>query len=257
MRADLFLFRYGYAKSRQAAKLSIISGFCSCDGRQLVKPADDIDESVQHEIIFTPAVKYVGRGGIKLEAALDAFSVDPSGKVCLDIGASTGGFTDCLLKRNARKVYSIDSGKNQLAQELRNDSRVVSLEGYNARYLNPSDVDGECELVVMDVSFISQTLIFPKIPACMTAEADLITLIKPQFECGPEYVGKGGIVKSSTARMNACLKVRNIVLTYGLFMTDIIASPVTGGDGNREFLAHFKLRNNHESLMLQPFNIDF
>ncbi len=239
MRADLYLFRRGFASSREAARKAILAGLCFVDGRKIGRPSEDIPEEGEHEVRYEPAVPYVSRGGLKLEAALDAFGVDPSGMLCLDIGASTGGFTDCLLRRGAAGVTCVDSGHGQLAEVLRRDPRVTSIEGKNARDLAPADVGGPFGLAVMDVSFISQTLILPRIPACLLPDGMLISLIKPQFECGPGAVGKGGIVKSPGARRAACVRVRDAAAACGLQMIGIAVSPVEGGDGNREYLAVF------------------
>lgn len=239
MRADLFLVRRGYAQSRESAKKSIEAGLCSIDGEKILKPSSEIDENTEHTVSCENSIPYVGRGGLKLEAALDAFRVNPSGLTCADIGASTGGFTDCLLKRGAVKVYAIDSGHGQLNPKLSEDKRVVSVEGLNARYLSYSDVNEKCGLAVMDVSFISQTLILPNLPEILTDDGLCITLIKPQFEAGRASVGKGGIVKNPKDRRASCEKVANAAASCGLYMSGLIRSPIAGGDGNVEYLALF------------------
>ncbi len=257
MRADMYLYKYGYAESREAGRKAIAAGLCVCDGKMILKPSENIDETAAHKIDYKPAVPYVGRGGLKLEAALDRFDIDPAGKDCLDIGASTGGFTDCLLRRGAKKVFAIDSGCNQLASKLKSDQRVVSIEGYNARNLSPSDIGVSCAVVVMDVSFISQTLILPRIPSCMTPDACLITLIKPQFECGRSMIGKGGIVRDSKARRDACRRVSDYARQCGLSLAGLMVSPISGGDGNREFLAYFKNDSVASGFDLSFFDIDY
>lgn len=239
MRADLYLFKAGYAKSREAARKSIEAGLVSIDGKSVSKPAYDIDVSVFHRVTFTEACPFVGRGGIKLDFALKSFGVDPSGCVCADIGASTGGFTDCLLGHGAAKVYAVDSGHGQLSAHLLEDDRVVNLEGVNARNLSSKEIPELCDLAVMDVSFISQTLIHPVIPALLKEDGILISLIKPQFEAGRDAVGKGGIVKRQDDRYRSAVKVSESAKSCGLYMCGLIVSPVTGGDGNREYLAIF------------------
>lgn len=238
-RIDIYLFSNGYAKSREAARKSIEAGFVFVDGKQIIKPSEKIDDTVDHIIEYKSAIPYVGRGGLKLEAALDAFKVDPSGKICVDVGASTGGFTDCLLKRGASKVFAVDSGKDQLDPILRNDKRVISLEGINARYIDSSVIPELLDIAVMDVSFISQTLILPALTALLDENAIAITLIKPQFECGRDAVGKGGIVKKSEHRIGAIRRVAYAAEACGLFLIDLIKSPILGGDGNVEYLGLF------------------
>ena len=238
-RIDVYLFSYGYAKSRESARKSIEAGLVFVDGRQVVKPSEKIDENVEHQIDYKNAIPYVGRGGLKLEAALDAFRVDPNGKVCIDVGASTGGFTDCLLKRGASRVFAVDSGRDQLDCDLRKDSRVVSLEGVNARYLSLEIIPEVVDIAVMDVSFISQTLILPAISSLLKANGIVISLIKPQFECGREAICKGGIVKKTEHRLGAVRKVAYAAEECGLHIIDVIRSPILGGDGNVEFLAFF------------------
>jgi 23S rRNA (cytidine1920-2'-O)/16S rRNA (cytidine1409-2'-O)-methyltransferase len=239
IRIDIFLFSNGHAKSREAARKSIEAGLVFVDGKQIIKPGEKIDESVEHTIEYKNAIPYVGRGGLKLEAALDAFSIDPANKKCIDIGASTGGFTDCLLQRGAAVVYAVDSGRDQLDPELRSDSRVISLEGVNARYLNSQIIPELMDIAVMDVSFISQTLILPSLSPLLTANGIAITLIKPQFECGREAIGKGGIVKKTEHRLGAVRRVAYAAEECGLHLIDIIRSPIFGGDGNMEFLGLF------------------
>lgn len=240
MRADLYVFTKGYAQSREAAKKSIEGGLCSIDGRVIKKPSEDIDGTTEHTVVCEKAIPYVGRGGLKLEAALDSFGVNPRGLVCADIGASTGGFTDCLLRRGAAKVFAIDSGHGQLSPLLLGDPRVVSLEGLNARNLSPDDLGTPCGLAVMDVSFISQTLIIPVIPALLEPDGICITLIKPQFEAGRGALGKGGIVKNPRDRRFACERVAAAGAACGLHLSGLIKSPIAGGDGNTEFLALWK-----------------
>ncbi len=240
MRADLYIFTVGKAKSRSAAKSLIEGGAVLLDGKALSKPSDDIDEAVEHTVEVTQTEKFVGRGGLKLEAALNAFGIDASGLDVIDIGASTGGFTDCLLQRGAKSVIAVDSGSGQLDVRLASDPRVTNIEKYNARELSCEIAPNGVDLAVMDVSFISQTLILPVIPNVLRPSGTVVTLIKPQFEAGRSAIGKGGIVKSKRDRLMSILRVRDAAALSGLYMTDIIVSPITGGDGNVEFLAKFE-----------------
>lgn len=240
IRVDVYLVTFGHSRSRESARRSIESGLVSIDGKVVKKPSEKIDEAAPHEVNCQNAISYVGRGGLKLEAALDEFCVDPSGLICVDIGASTGGFTDCLLKRGASRVYAVDSGHGQLASELQTDSRVVSIEGMNARFLTKEVIGESADLIVMDVSFISQTLIIPRFSQLLNDAAKAITLIKPQFECGRDAVGKGGIVKKPEHRLGAIRRVIASAEENGLFLNGLIRSPIEGGDGNVEFLALFE-----------------
>ena len=208
------------------------------DGKTVGKASEDISEQV-HEVKVTNALSYVGRGGLKLEAALDRFSLDVRNAVAIDVGSSTGGFTDCLLQRGAARVFAVDSGVGQLAASLRNDPRVVSMENCNARYLTPEQIGCRADLIVMDVSFISATLIIPQFPALLGETGSAICLIKPQFEVGRALIGKGGIVKDRGAHRLAVERVLDAGRAVGLKPVGFIPSPITGGDGNREFLVWF------------------
>ena len=184
-------------------------------------------------------MRYVGRGGLKLEAALDAFGIDARGKIALDIGASTGGFTDCLLQRGAKKVYAVDAGVGQLAKSLLDNPAVVSIEKLNARNLAPEHIDNTyVDLIVMDVSFISATYIIPQFPALIAEDGEAICLVKPQFEVGRAMIGKGGIVRDKAAHADAIKRVCTAAQSAGLFPIALIPSPIEGGDGNREFLLY-------------------
>ena len=238
MRADVYLTSTGHAVSRSRAKELIESGGVTVDGRLLKKASEEISEGA-HTVEVSNEPSYVGRGGLKLEAALDAFSVDVNGISALDIGASTGGFTDCLLQRGAAKVWAVDSGSGQLALPLRNDPRVISMENCNARYLTPESLGGVADLIVMDVSFISATLILPQFPRLLSEKGSAICLIKPQFEVGKAWIGKGGIVKDKKARRMAVEKVLDAGRLACLKPVGLIPSPIEGGDGNREFLVWF------------------
>jgi 23S rRNA (cytidine1920-2'-O)/16S rRNA (cytidine1409-2'-O)-methyltransferase len=186
----------------------------------------------------SPLTRYVSRGGLKLEAALSHWGLSPEGKLCADIGASTGGFTDCLLQHGAARVYAVDSGSSQLHPTLRQREDVVSLENTNARFLNEEDF-GKVDFVVMDVSFISQKLLYPAVSKILSLGGSFVSLVKPQFEVGRENIGSGGVVRSEKARL-ACLEsIGPAAEKYGLKLLDTIPSPITGGDGNVEYLALF------------------
>lgn len=233
MRLDLALVERGLATSREGAKKLILGGAVRRNGIVIQKANASVAEADTLEV--TQTLPFVSRGGLKLEAALNHFSIDPTGKNCLDIGASTGGFTDCLLQCGAHRVYTLDSGSNQLAEQLKNDVRVVWREKFNARYLQKTDIGAEIQLVVIDVSFISLALILPAARRVLE-NGDVVALIKPQFEVGRENLGKGGIVRDENLQRAAVEKIKNAALELGFQWRDVINSPIKGGDGNHEFL---------------------
>ncbi len=240
MRVDLFLTEKGYVSSRKKAQTLIEEGKVLIDGCTVKKSSQQINDG-EHtiEIMQSDEVRFVGRGGLKLESALDAFGISPRDKVALDIGASTGGFTDCLLQRGATKVYAVDAGVGQLAASLLANPSVISIEKMNARNLEPEHIDYTMvDLIVMDVSFISATYIIPQFPALMKEDAEAVCLVKPQFEVGRAMIGKGGIVRDATAHAAAIKRVCACAESVGLFPIALIPSPIEGGDGNREFLLH-------------------
>ena len=238
MRIDVYLSENGLAASRTEAKKFIDEGAVSVDGKIVKKASLDVSGS---ELIYVDKTvkEFVSRGGLKLKSALDGFGVDPSNKLCLDVGASSGGFTDCLLQRGAKHVIAVDSGSGQLAEVLRRDNRVTTVENYNARYMKADDLAYAPELAVMDVSFISATYIMPSLFEVLADGADFICLIKPQFEVGRSGLGKGGIVKDTKIRDLAVKRVMDFAADCGFESKGIIQSPIKGGDGNIEFLAHF------------------
>ncbi len=237
-RLDLTLVERGLCDTREKAQRAIMAGLVLVDGQKADKAGHKI--AADQVIELTAREKFVGRGGHKIEAALDAFDVDPSGRICADIGASTGGFTDCLLQRGATLVHAIDVGHGQLDWKIRQDPRVRVREGLNARHLKAEDLDPVPSLVVADVSFISLTLIFPPIFALLPPKSDMVVLIKPQFELGREEVGRGGIVRDEAARLRAVEKIRSFIESAGHQWRGLIPSPITGRDGNVEFLAHIQ-----------------
>lgn len=235
MRLDVYLTERGFAETRARAKRLIESGAVLLDGITVTKPAFDVDGE---PTVTVREDRFVGRGGEKLAAALTLFAVDPTGLRALDIGASTGGFTDCLLQNGAAEVVALDAGCGQLHPKLLADRRVINIEKYNARELDRRDV-GEVSLVVMDVSFISQTYILPRIPSVLTSDGRAITLIKPQFEAGRVALNKKGIVKSPRDRILAIKRVLEAAEACGLHCRGLAPSPVLGGDGNVEYLSLF------------------
>ncbi|MBQ9415578.1 MAG: TlyA family RNA methyltransferase [Clostridia bacterium] len=236
MRLDLYLSENGYAQSRNRAQHLIRSGLVLLDGRTVLSPSFEVDINALHRIQVTQDCPYVGRGGLKLEAALDAFGLSPCGAHALDVGASTGGFTDCLLQRGAAHVVAVDSGQSQLHESLRNDERVTSMEGQNARYLRPELLPYAPDFVVMDVSFISQTLLHPVLAGLCAPGAVLVSLIKPQFELTRKELDKHGIVRRQQDRDRAIARVTESAALCGFGQLRVMPSPIAGGDGNLEYL---------------------
>jgi 23S rRNA (cytidine1920-2'-O)/16S rRNA (cytidine1409-2'-O)-methyltransferase len=237
-RLDVALVERGLFDSREKARRAVMAAQVLVNGQVLTKAGASVSPDAKLEVVAKE--KYVGRGGFKIEGALDAFAINPAGRICADIGASTGGFTDCLLQRGAVQVFACDVGHGQLDWRLRQDPRVIVREGVNARYLQPGDLDPPPTLVVADVSFISLTLIFPAIFALLPQESDMVVLIKPQFELSKAEVGRGGIVRDEAARGRAVEKIRAFIAQSGHRWMGCIPSPITGRDGNVEFLAHLK-----------------
>ena len=233
LRLDQLLVGKGLFTSREQARRAIMSGQVIVGTRIAVKPSELLDEHAA--ITLKPTRKYVGRGALKLEAALDHFNIDVHGKTTLDIGASTGGFTDCMLQRGAKKVYAVDVGHGQLDWKLRNDPRVIVLEKVNARSLSLEHIPELVDLCVIDVSFISLTLILPNAFDLLTSAGVILALIKPQFELQPSDVGKGGIVRDPGLHRKAQDKIVAFVTHLGHVVTGIVPSAITGADGNQEF----------------------
>ncbi len=239
-RLDVFLTENGTVESRNRAQELIKSGAVTVNGSIVTKASYPTEPSDVIVLQSTSRCPYVSRGGYKLEAALKGFHVNPAGLVCADIGASSGGFTDCLLQHGAVKVYAIDSGRDQLHPSLQEDVRVISLENCNARYLSEHEIPEAVDLMVMDVSFISQTKLYASLVSFLKPRALLLSLIKPQFEVGRSGIGKGGIVRDEKKRREAVETVIAAALSYGLDCEAVIPSPIRGGDGNVEFLACFR-----------------
>ena len=239
MRADVYLSGFGHTQSRKKAQDLIDAGAVRIDGQTVKKASMIINEEIPHTVEIEQVFKYVSRGGMKLEAALDTFRVNVNGLKAVDVGASTGGFTDCLLKRGAKVVYSIDAGIGQLHPDLKNDSRVRNIEKFNARELTAEITEGECDVAVADVSFISQTYIIGGIASVLREGGVFISLIKPQFEAGRSALGKNGIVSSGAYRFLAAKRVINFAFEQGFDCIGLVRSPIEGGDGNKEYLALF------------------
>ena len=239
-RIDKLLVEQGLAESRTRAQAMIMAGVVLVDEQRVSKPSEVFPSGSAIRIKgSTDDTRYVGRGGLKLEAALKAFSIDPTGWVCIDIGSSTGGFTDCLLQHGATRVIAIDAGTNQLAWSLRTDPRVEVRENTNARHLKPSEFEQPFDLAVMDVSFISVTKVIPAVIGLLTPEQRMVVLIKPQFEVGKGEVGKGGIVRDVRKHERVVAEVGDFVERLGLRCIGVIDSPISGAEGNKEFLAFY------------------
>lgn len=234
----------GLAASRERAQALILAGKVLVDDQKLEKAGAQVAEECVIRLLGE-GLKFVGRGGIKLQRAFEHWNIAVTGKVCLDVGASTGGFTDCLLQRGAARVIAIDTGYGQMAFKLRQDARVRLLEKTNARYLTREALGESVDFIAMDVSFISATLILPAVIAAAFSESpgerrgrQIVVLVKPQFEAGREHVGKGGIVRDENAQIAAVNRVKSAVMALGAGQTDAIESPILGAEGNREFLLY-------------------
>ena len=241
-RIDKLLVERGLASSRTRAQAMVMAGVVLAGEQRVNKASETFPPDVVIRVrgADDPAARYVGRGGVKLEAALHKFGIDVSGLVCLDVGASTGGFTDCLLQHGARYVVALDVGHNQLDWRLRNDARVEVREGVNARHLRPEDFSVKFDLIVMDVSFISATKVLPALIPLLAENGHIITLIKPQFEVGRGEVGRGGIVTDPAQHERVIEEVNAAALNLGLRVRSVIESPIHGAEGNREFLALYE-----------------
>lgn len=233
-RVDLLLVQRGLCASREKAQRLIMAGAVFSNGTRMDKASLQLAEDAPLEV--RSADRYVGRGGYKLEGALRHFGVDPKDWVCLDVGASTGGFTDCLLQHGAANVYALDVGHGQLDWKIRSDPRVVVMEHCNARHLQPEDLPERVQLAVADVSFISLTLVLPPMASVLTDGGYMLVLIKPQFELSREEVGRGGIVRDAAAWQRAVDKIRDFAAARGWRWGGVVESSITGTDGNREFL---------------------
>ena len=238
-RLDQLVFELGFTESRERAKTTIMSGLVFVNGQRVDKPGTAVDPEAKIEV-HGDALPFVSRGGFKLDKALKVFPVDPSGKVCIDCGASTGGFTDVLLQHGAAKVYAVDVGYGQLAWKLRTDERVVNLERCNLRYIGPEQIPEPIDLAVMDVSFISIRLVLPAVKQLLKPGADYICLIKPQFEAGREEVGKKGVVRDEQVHIRVVKEILSFAPGIGLSVMGLDYSPIKGPEGNIEYICHLK-----------------
>lgn len=237
-RLDKLLVERGFAASRERAQALILAGSVLCNEQKIEKPGTNVAADVPIRLLGQD-LRYVGRGGVKLEKALEHWQIDLNGRICMDVGASTGGFTDCMLQRAASQVTAVDTGYGQIDARLRGDSRVKLLERTNARYLKPEQVgDPRPSFAAIDVSFISATLVLPAVKGACSKPCEMVVLVKPQFEVGRERVGKGGIVRDPDAQADAVKKVKEAVSRLEAKSIDVIESPILGAEGNREFLLY-------------------
>ena len=240
-RIDKLLVERGLAESRTKAQAMVMAGVVLVNEQRVEKASDQFatDSQIRIKRAEDPTSRYVGRGGLKLEAALKEFQIDVRGLVCLDVGASTGGFTDCLLQNGAARVFAVDVGHNQIDWRLRNDPRVEVREGINARYLQPQDFPSRFDLVVIDVSFISVNKVLPAVVPLLQPNGSMVVLIKPQFEVGRGEVGSGGIVRDAAKRLRVVAEVNQFASTLQLRVEGVVESPIKGAEGNVEYLAHY------------------
>ena len=238
-RLDILVTENGLAESREKAKALIMAGQVYVDNQKADKPGDTFSEDA-HVEIRGKGLQYVSRGGLKLEKAMKEFGLTLTDKICMDVGASTGGFTDCMLQNGARKVYSVDVGYGQLAWSLRTDARVVNLERTNARYLTREQIPEEIDFFSVDVSFISLSLILPAVRPLLAEHGQAVCLIKPQFEAGRENVGKKGVVRDQSVHREVIEKIRNFSLENGFSVLGLTYSPVKGPEGNIEYLIYLE-----------------
>lgn len=245
-RLDVLLVEQGLADSREKAKAIIMSGIVYVDNNKEDKAGTTFEETARIEVRGN-TLKYVSRGGLKLEKAMNNFGVTLEGKVCMDVGASTGGFTDCMLQNGAVKVYSVDVGHGQLAWKLRNDERVVCMEKTNIRYVTPDDIDDVIEFASIDVSFISLTKVLPAVRELMTPGGEIVCLIKPQFEAGREKVGKKGVVRELSTHIEVVQMIVDYVRANGFRTLHLSYSPIKGPEGNIEYLLHITKDESREN----------
>lgn len=245
-RLDVLLVEQGLADSREKAKAIIMSGIVYVDNNKEDKAGTTFEETARIEVRGN-TLKYVSRGGLKLEKAMNNFGVTLEGKVCMDVGASTGGFTDCMLQNGSVKVYSVDVGHGQLAWKLRNDERVVCMEKTNIRYVTPDDIDDVIEFASIDVSFISLTKVLPAVRELMTPDGEIVCLIKPQFEAGREKVGKKGVVRELSTHIEVVQMIVDYARANGFRTLHLSYSPIKGPEGNIEYLLHITKDESREN----------
>ncbi len=238
-RLDILLVNRNLAESREKAKAIIMSGNVFVDGQREDKAGSTFAETVTIEVKGNP-LKYVSRGGLKLEKAMESYGITLENKVCMDVGSSTGGFTDCMLQNGATKVYAVDVGTNQLAWKLRQDERVVSMEKTNIRYLTPEQIQEKVSFASIDVSFISLTKVLPAVRELLVQEGEIVSLIKPQFEAGREKVGKKGVVRDQKVHLEVIERISSFAASIGFTCINLDFSPIKGPEGNIEYLLYLK-----------------
>ncbi len=249
-RLDILLVRGGFFPSREKAKAVIMAGQVYVNGQKEDKAGMKFDTDAEIEV-RGKALRYVSRGGLKLEKAIESFGIELVGKVCMDVGASTGGFTDCMLQNGAARVYAVDVGHGQLDWKLREDDRVICMERFNARELSPADIPEKIRFSSIDVSFISLKLILPAVLSVLDDTGEIAALIKPQFEAGREKVGKKGVVRDRKVHEEVIRKVLDEAAAIGLTATGLTWSPITGPEGNIEYLAHFVKASSGENAIAE------
>lgn len=245
-RLDLLMINRNLAESREKAKAMIMAGIVFVEGQREDKAGSTFSEEVLIEIKGNP-LKYVSRGGLKLEKAMEQYGIELKGKICMDVGSSTGGFTDCMLQNGAVKVYAVDVGTNQLAWKLRQDERVVSMEKTNIRYLLPENIEDAIEFASIDVSFISLTKVLQPVKDLLINQGEIVCLIKPQFEAGREKVGKKGVVRDKQVHLEVVELVTSYATNIGFTCLNLDFSPIKGPEGNIEYLLYLKKTNNSEA----------
>jgi len=251
-RLDVWLVEHGRAESREKAQALVMAGRVRLDGRPATKAGTPVPADAAVDVL--PGPEHVGRGALKLEGALDAFGVDPHGRTCVDVGASTGGFTETLLRRGAARVYAVDVGRGQLHESLRADSRVVVMERVNARHLTAREIPEACGLATVDVSFISVAKLLAPLRTVLAPQADALVLVKPQFEVGRGQVGRGGIVRAPEKHLQALRDVAAAAQSEAkLAVVAACPSPILGMEGNREFFLHLR---THAARVLAPAEIE-
>lgn len=252
-RLDVLMVERGLAPSREKAKAIIMTGNVFVDGQREDKAGTSFPDKVKIEVKGTP-LKYVSRGGLKLEKAMSHFDVTLQDKICMDVGSSTGGFTDCMLQNGAAKVYAVDVGTNQLAWKLRQDERVVCMENTNIRYVTPEDIADPIAFASIDVAFISLTKVLGPVKALLSADGQVVALIKPQFEAGREQVGKKGVVRDKSVHLEVIEKVIAHAVGLGFEVLNLEFSPIKGPEGNIEYLLH--LQNHEEGTVQEEVPVD-
>ena len=253
-RVDVLAYKQGLFETREQAKRGVMAGLVVAvhNGERFDKPGEKIDEATELKL-KGEKLKYVSRGGLKLEKALDLFEIDLKDKATLDIGASTGGFTDVMLQNGAALVYAVDVGTNQLAWKLRQDPRVISMEQFNFRYATSEDFEQTPSFASIDVSFISLNLILPALHGILQEGGQVVALVKPQFEAGREQIGKNGIIKDAKVHLSVLEQVQGFALEHGFSVLGVDYSPIQGGHGNIEFLLYLEKNTGQDRLQLQEF----